>query len=85
MITNAAAGTNIHGIAAGIFRINRRGDSRRPQFNFNRYLLAGDEALLFQTAEDVPAGCPGVRYAHAVREAALRGFFALRGRGMRAR
>jgi flavorubredoxin len=50
MITNAAAGTNLHEIAAGIFRINTPVQiPGGPGFNFNQYLLAGDEALLFHT------------------------------------
>jgi flavorubredoxin len=50
MITNAAAGTNIHEIAAGIYRINTPVEiPGGPQFNFNQYLVAGDEALLFHT------------------------------------
>ena len=50
MITNAAAGTNLHEIAAGIFRINTPVQiPGGPEFNFNQYLVAGDEALLFHT------------------------------------
>ncbi|NNL86723.1 MAG: MBL fold metallo-hydrolase [Myxococcales bacterium] len=50
MITNSSSGTNIHEIAAGIHRINTpitfpNGDG----FNFNQYLVADDEPLLFHT------------------------------------
>jgi len=50
MITNAAAGTNLHEIAAGIFRINTPVQiPGGPGFNFNQYLLVDDEPLLFHT------------------------------------
>ena len=50
MITNTASGTNIQEISEGIYRINTPvslpgGD----QFNFNQYLIADDESLLFHT------------------------------------
>jgi len=51
MITNTTTGTNVHEIAAGIYRINTpialpggAGD-----FNFNQYLIVDDEPLLFHT------------------------------------
>lgn len=51
MITNPSAGTNVHEIAAGIFRINTPvvfpGGS--GAFSFNQYLVADDEPLLFHT------------------------------------
>jgi flavorubredoxin len=51
MITNAESGTNIHEIAAGIYRINTPisipdGPGR---FSFNQYLIADDAPLLFHT------------------------------------
>jgi flavorubredoxin len=50
MITNAASGTNIHEIAAGIYRINTPVDlPGGPSFNFNQYLIADDEPLVFHT------------------------------------
>ena len=50
MITNAAAGTNLHEIAAGIFRINTPVQiPGGPGFNFNQYLVVDDEPLLFHT------------------------------------
>jgi flavorubredoxin len=50
MITNSAAGTNVHEIAAGIFRINTPiAIPGGPQFNFNQYLIADDEPLVFHT------------------------------------
>lgn len=51
MITNSSAGTNVHEIAAGIFRINTPvvfpGGS--GAFSFNQYLIADDEPLVFHT------------------------------------
>src|SRR5688572_9531208 len=51
MITNASSGTNLHEIAPGIYRINTPlqlpGDA--GGFNFNQYLIADDEPLLFHT------------------------------------
>ncbi len=51
MITNAASGTNLHEIARGIYRINTPIEipGGPGAFNFNQYLLAGDEPLLFHT------------------------------------
>jgi len=50
MITNPAAGTNVHEIAPGIYRINTPvAVPGGPAFNFNQYLLAGAEPLLFHT------------------------------------
>ncbi len=51
MITNASSGTNLHEIAAGIYRINTPvaipgGPDR---FNFNQYLVLDEEPLLFHT------------------------------------
>jgi len=51
MITNPQSGTNVHEIAAGIYRINTPvampGDP--GQFNFNQYLIVDEEPLLFHT------------------------------------
>ncbi len=51
MITNAVSGTNVHEIAAGIYRINTPLDlpGGAGAFNFNQYLIADDEPLLFHT------------------------------------
>jgi flavorubredoxin len=50
MITNAASGTNVHEIAPGIYRINTPVDiPGGPSFNFNQYLVADDEPLVFHT------------------------------------
>ena len=50
MITNAASGTNVHEIAPGIYRINTPVDiPGGPSFNFNQYLIADAEPLLFHT------------------------------------
>jgi flavorubredoxin len=50
MITNSTSGTNVHEIAAGIFRINTPIQiPGGPEFNFNQYLIADDEPLLFHT------------------------------------
>ena len=51
MITNSSSGTNVHEVATGIYRINTPvvfpGGS--GAFNFNQYLIADDESLLFHT------------------------------------
>jgi flavorubredoxin len=50
MITNSTSGTNLHEIAPGIYRINTPVEiPGGVGFNFNQYLLAGDEPLLFHT------------------------------------
>jgi len=50
MITNAASGTNLHEIAPGIYRINTPVDiPGGPGFNFNQYLIADAEPLVFHT------------------------------------
>lgn len=50
MITNSGSGTNLYEIAAGIYRINTPvtlPDGGR--FNFNQYLIADDQPMLFHT------------------------------------
>jgi len=50
MITNTQSGTNIHEIAAGIYRINTPvGVPGAGQFSFNQYLVVDDEPLLFHS------------------------------------
>ena len=50
MITNTASATNLHEIAPGIYRINTPIPiADGPDFNFNQYLVADDEPLLFHT------------------------------------
>lgn len=49
MITNTHSGTNIHEIAAGIYRINTPVNMTGGGFNFNQYLIADDRPLLFHT------------------------------------
>src|SRR5688500_2040687 len=50
MITNSASGTNVHEVASGIYRINTPIQiPGGPDFNFNQYLVADDEPLLFHT------------------------------------
>jgi flavorubredoxin len=50
MITNPQAGTNVHEVASGIYRINTPVDiPGGPAFSFNQYLLVDDEPLLFHT------------------------------------
>jgi flavorubredoxin len=50
MITNSSSGTNVHEIATGIYRINTPLQvPGGPDFNFNQYLVADDEPLLFHT------------------------------------
>jgi flavorubredoxin len=50
MITNPSSGTNLHEIAPGIYRINTPVEIAGGMgFNFNQYLVADDEPLLFHT------------------------------------
>ena len=51
MITNPSAGTNVHEIAAGIYRINTpiAIPGGPPTFSFNQFLVVDDEPLLFHT------------------------------------
>jgi flavorubredoxin len=50
MITNSSSGTNLHEVASGIYRINTPIQiPSGPEFNFNQYLVADDEPLLFHT------------------------------------
>jgi len=50
VITNTASGTNLHEIAPGIYRINTPAPIPGGEpFNFNQYLVADDEPLLFHT------------------------------------
>ncbi|SMP61069.1 MBL fold metallo-hydrolase [Noviherbaspirillum suwonense] len=48
-ITNASAGTNIHEIADGVYRINTPVDIVPGGFSFNQYLIVDDQPLLFHT------------------------------------
>ena len=50
-VTNAATGTNVHEISAGIFRISTPvPPSAFPGgFTFNQFLVVDDEPLLFHT------------------------------------
>lgn len=47
--TNAASGTNVSEIAAGIYRINTPTDTIPGGFSFNQYLILDDQPLLFHT------------------------------------
>ena len=49
MITNRDAGTNIHEIAPGIFRINTPVPIPGAEFNFNQVLIVDEAPLLFHT------------------------------------
>ena len=51
MITNPSSGTNVHEIAAGIYRINTPVvlPGGAGAFNFNQYLIVDDEPLVFHT------------------------------------
>jgi len=51
MITNSSTGTNVHEIAAGIYRINTPivFPDGSGTFNFNQYLIADDDPLVFHT------------------------------------
>lgn len=49
-VTNAQSGTNVHEVAAGVYRINTPVViPGGPGFSFNQYLLVDDEPLLFHT------------------------------------
>lgn len=48
-ITNAAAGTNVHEIADGVYRINTPVNLVPGGFSFNQYLVVDDQPLLFHT------------------------------------
>jgi flavorubredoxin len=50
MITNSASGTNVHEIAADIYRINTTvAIPGTPGFSFNQYLVVDDAPFLFHT------------------------------------
>jgi flavorubredoxin len=53
MITNTQSGTNVHEVAAGIYRINTpvsmAGGPAR--FNFNQYLIVDEAPMLFHTGQ----------------------------------
>src|SRR4051812_40882986 len=51
IITNSSSGTNVHEIAAGIFRISTPvPPSQMPGgFTFNQFLVVDEEPLLFHT------------------------------------
>ena len=48
-ITNAESGTNVHEVAAGIFRINTPVQIPGGGFSFNQFLIVDEEPLLFHT------------------------------------
>jgi flavorubredoxin len=49
MITNKQSGTNLNEIAPGIYRINTPVETPGGPFNFNQYLVADDQPLLFHS------------------------------------
>ena len=49
MITNKEAGTNVHEIADGIYRISTPVTIPGGGFSFNQYLILYDEPLIFHT------------------------------------
>jgi flavorubredoxin len=49
MITDSQSGTNVHEVAAGIYRINTPVRDLIGGFNFNQYLIADEAPLLFHT------------------------------------
>ncbi len=80
MITNTTSGTNVNEVADGIYRINTPvtlpGGVR---FNFNQYLIADDEPLLFHTGmrgmfEPVREAIDAVLPAETLRYLALSHF-----------
>lgn len=48
-VTNSQSGTNVHEIAAGVYRISTPTDAIPGGFTFNQILLVDDEPLLFHT------------------------------------
>jgi flavorubredoxin len=48
-ITNVSAGTNIHEIADGVYRINTPVNTVPGGFSFNQYLIVDEQPLLFHT------------------------------------
>ena len=48
-ITNKQAGTNVHEVASGIWRINTPMQIPGGAFSFNQYLIVDDSPLLFHT------------------------------------
>ncbi|ALK95519.1 beta-lactamase [Massilia sp. WF1] len=48
-ITNVSAGTNVHEIADGVYRINTPVSVVPGGFSFNQYLIVDDQPLLFHT------------------------------------
>src|SRR5438067_13556135 len=48
-ITSSSAGTNVHEIADGIYRINTPTNTVPGGFSFNQYLIVDDQPLLFHT------------------------------------
>jgi flavorubredoxin len=48
-ITNISAGTNVHEIADGVYRINTPVNLVPGGFSFNQYLIVDDQPLLFHT------------------------------------
>ena len=48
-VTNTESGTNVHEIAAGIYRINTPLAVVPGGFSFNQYLIDNNEPLLFHT------------------------------------
>ena len=86
MITNAASGTNVHEIAPGIYRINTPVDiPGGPSFNFNQYLIADDEPLLFHTGPRrmFPLVAEAIGKVLPLATPALRRLLARRGRRVR--
>jgi flavorubredoxin len=53
MITNSSSGTNVHEVAAGIYRINTpvAFPGGGGEFSFNQYLIVDEEPLLFHTGQ----------------------------------
>jgi flavorubredoxin len=48
-VTNPAAGTNVHEVAEGIYRINTPVSLVPGGFSFNQYLVVDEQPLLFHT------------------------------------
>jgi len=67
MITNAQTGTNVHEIAHGIYRINTPVSlPGAGKFNFNQYLIADEEPLLFHTGPRQLFSCVREAVSHVI-------------------
>ena len=71
-ITNTQSGTNVHEIAAGIYRINTPVPAAPGGFSFNQYLIVDDEPLLYHTGPRKMFGLVREAVAHVMPVERLR-------------